>query len=87
MSEPVVTSGRVAVLVLTGALVFVVVALVMSARVAIIGMGVFAFAGAAARLFTPLRRAFVVRNRVIDVAVLAAFGAALLYLGFTTPLD
>ncbi len=86
MSEPVVTSGRVAVLVLLGALVLVVVALVISARVAILGMGVFACAGAVARLVTPLRRAFVVRNRVIDVAVLAVFGAALLYLGVTTPL-
>jgi hypothetical protein len=86
MSEPVVTSGRVAVLVLTGALVLVGAALIVSAQVAIIGMAGFAFAGAAARMFAPLRRAFVVRNRVIDVAVLAAFGAALLYLGLTTPL-
>jgi len=86
MSEPVVTSGRVAVLVLVGVFVLVGVALVVSARAAIMGMAVFAFAGAAARLFTPLRRAFIVRNRVIDVSVLSTFGVALLYLGLTTEL-
>ena len=87
MSEPVMTSGRVAALVLGGAALLVITALVLSARVAIVGMAIFAFAGAAARVFTPLRRAFVVRNRTIDVLVLVAFGTALLYLGLTTPLD
>lgn len=87
MTEPSITSGRVAATALGGAVLLVLVAVVFSAQAAIIGMAIFALAGAAARVFTPLRRAFVVRRRLVDVAVLLVFGLVLLYLGVTTPLD
>jgi len=37
-------------------------------------------------MVTPLRSAFVVRRRGVDVMVLTVFGTALLYLGLTTSL-
>ena len=59
---------------------------VVSAKAGIIALAVFALAGAAARVVTPLRSAFVVRRRGVDVIVLTFFGSALLYLGLTTSL-
>lgn len=86
MTDPTLTSWRVASTVLAAAGALVLVAVFASARAAIIGFAVFALAGAAARAVTPLRRAFVVRRRLVDVAVLLVFGGTLLYLGLTTPL-
>jgi len=86
MTESTLTSPRVAALVLGAVLVLVGVAVVASAQAAIVGMSVFAFAGALARTRTPLRRAFVVRRRFTDVTVLVVFAVVLAYLGLTTPL-
>lgn len=86
MNEQHLTTAKVAGSVLGVALLLVAVAVLTSAKVAIIAFGFFALAGAGARTFTPLRRAFVVRRRAVDVGVLLVLGAALLYLGFTTPL-
>lgn len=86
MSEPELTSWRVAVAALAATAVLVSLSEFASARIAILSLAAFALAGAAARLFAPLRRAFVVRRRLVDVSVLVALGAALAYLGLTTPL-
>jgi hypothetical protein len=85
-NEPELTSWRVAIAVLAATAVLVSLAGFVSARAAILSLAVFALAGAAARAFSPLGRAFVVRRRLIDVSVLVAFGAALTFLGLTTPL-
>ena len=58
----------------------------VNARAAVLVLGAFAIAGAIARFVTPDVGAFVVRSRVVDVAVLGFFGAALMLLGMTTPL-
>ncbi len=86
MNEQHLTTARVAGSVLGVALCLVALAALASAQVAIIALGAFAIAGAGARTFTPLRRAFVVRRRAVDVGVLLVLGGSLLYLGFTTPL-
>jgi len=85
-NEPELTSWRVAVAALVATVVIVSLAGFVSARVAILSLAAFALAGAAARAFAPLRRAFVVRRRLVDVSVLLILGVALAYLGFTTPL-
>lgn len=86
MTDPELTSWRVAVGALTGAAVLVSLAGLVSARVAILALAGFALAGALARVVAPVRRAFVVRRRLIDVGVLLVLGGALGYLGLTTPL-
>jgi hypothetical protein len=86
MSDPDLTPSRVAAAALVACVILVALAGVASARAAILGLAIFAIAGAAARLFAPLRRAFVVRSRWVDVTVLAALGGALGFLGLTTPL-
>jgi len=85
-NEPELTSWRVAVAVLAATVVLVSLAGLVSAKATILSLAVFALAGAAARAFTPLRRAFVVRRRLVDVSVLLTLGGVLAYLGFTTPL-
>ncbi len=86
MKEPELTSWRVAVAVLAATVVLVSLAALVSARVAILSLAVFALAGAAARAFAPLGRAFIVRRRLVDVSVLVVLGGVLAYLGLTTPL-
>ena len=86
MKEPELTSWRVAVAVLAATVVLVSLAGLVSARVAILSLAVFALAGAAARAFAPLGRAFIVRRRLVDVSVLVVLGGVLAYLGLTTPL-
>jgi len=83
-SDP--TAWRVAAAVLLTAGALVALAGLASARTGILALGVFALAGAAARVFLPGRRPFVVRRRLVDVTVLVVFGGALVYLGLTTPL-
>ncbi|WP_062380475.1 hypothetical protein [Demequina pelophila] len=61
--------------------------LVVGVDVAAIALGVFAGAGAVARVVLPMERAFTIRRRAIDVAVLTVLAAILLFLGLTTPLD
>ena len=87
MNDRDLTPWSVAVAALAGTVVLVALAFLVSARVAILGLAAFALAGAIARVGTPLRRAFVVRRRTIDVSVLAVLGLVLLYLGLTTPLS
>lgn len=86
MNEPEFTPSRVAALVLVAAAVLVALAAIVSAQVAIVSLGVFGLAGAGARVFAPLSRSFVVRRRLVDVAVLGTLGLALIYLGLATPL-
>ncbi len=80
------TPWRVAVAALVGVWVLVLLSLVVSPAVAVLALAAFALAGAAARIASPLRRAFVVRRRVVDVVVLTVFGLALGYLGLTAAL-
>ncbi len=86
MKEQELTSWRVAVAVLAATVVLVSLAVLVSAQVSILSLAVFALAGAAARAFAPLGRAFVVRRRLVDVSVLVVLGGVLAYLGLTTPL-
>ncbi|NYI40714.1 hypothetical protein [Demequina lutea] len=85
-NEPELTSRHVAVAVLAATVVLVSLAGFVSARVAILSLAAFALAGAAARAFAPLGRAFVVRSKLVDVVVLVVLGGVLLFLGLTTPL-
>jgi hypothetical protein len=86
MSDHHLTARRVAVAALVAVWVLVMVAFLASPAVAVLALAAFALAGAAARVGTPLRQAFVVRRRAIDVLVLIAFGIALAYLGLTANL-
>ena len=81
-----VTPWRVAVAALVAVWVLVLLSLVVSPRVAVLALAAFALAGAAARIASPLRRAFVVRRRAVDVIMLCVFGLALGYLGLTAAL-
>lgn len=85
-SSPELTSWRVAAGALAATAVLVSLAGFVSARVAILSLAAFALAGAVARVVAPLRRAFIVRRRLVDVSVLLILGGVLAYLGFTTPL-
>lgn len=86
MSDNHLTPWRVAVAALVAVWVLVLLALAVSPGVAVIGLAVFALAGAVARIGSPLRQAFVVRRRAVDVFVLSVFGLALMYLGLTAAL-
>ena len=86
MNNSELTSWRVAVGALAAAAVLVSLAEFVSARIAILALAGFALAGAVARVIAPLRKAFIVRRRLVDVSVLLIFGVALAYLGLTTPL-
>ena len=86
MGDRELTPWRVAVSVLAGAAALVLLSVLVSAQVSILALAVFALTGAAARVFAPLRRAFAVRRRAVDVTMLTLLGAALIYLGLTTPL-
>ncbi len=86
MSDNHVTPWRVAVAALVAVWVLVMLSLVVSPAVAVLGLGVFALAGAVARIASPLRRAFVVRRRAVDVIVLTVLGLVLVYLGLTAAL-
>lgn len=77
---------RVAVLAPVGGVAIVALGVLVNARAAVLVLGAFAIAGAVARVVTPDNRAFVVRSRAVDVAVLGILGAALMLLGMTTPL-
>ncbi len=80
------TPWSVAVATLVAVWVLVLLSLVISPGIAVLALAVFALAGAAARIASPLRRAFVVRRRAVDVIVLSVFGLVLLYLGLTAAL-
>jgi hypothetical protein len=86
MSDTHLTPRRVAVILLVAVLTLVLLAFIVSPRASVLALAAFALAGAAARIATPLRRAFVVRRRAVDVLVLTLLGLALLYLGLTAAL-
>ena len=77
---------RVALLVPLGGVAIIGFGVLINARAAVLLFAAFAIAGAVARVAAPPSRAFVVRSRPVDVAVLGVLGAALLVLGMTTPL-
>ena len=86
MSDLHLTPRRVAIAVLVAVWMLVMLAFIASPAVAVLALSAFALAGAAARVGTPLRRAFAVRTRAIDVLVLTTFGLALGYMGLTATL-
>ena len=86
MSDNHVTPWRVAVAALVAVVVLVLLSLVVSPGASVLALAAFALAGAAARIWTPLRRAFVVRRRAVDIIVLSVFGLVLVYLGLTAAL-
>jgi len=84
--EPPPARARVAILAPLGGLAIIAFGVLVNARVAVLLFAAFALAGAIARIVTPETRAFVVRSRVVDVAVLGFLGVALTLLALTTPL-
>jgi hypothetical protein len=86
MGDNHLTPWGVAVAALTAVWILVLLSLVTSPAVSVLALAVFALAGAGARITSPLRSAFVVRRRVVDVVVLAVFGVSLVYLGLTAAL-
>jgi hypothetical protein len=80
------TPIRIATLAPAAGLVIVLFGVLVNARAGVLVLGAFAIAGAVARFVSPDSRAFVVRSRVVDVAVLGFLGGALMLLGMTTPL-
>ncbi|MDN4478197.1 DUF3017 domain-containing protein [Demequina sp. SYSU T00039] len=85
MSEP-LAPVRVAVTAAVACVLIALSGLVIGVDLAVLALAAFAAAGAVARVVTPMGRAFAVRRRAIDVAVLAFLAIGLAFLGFTTPL-
>lgn len=85
MTEPERPSAEISTAVVVAALAFVATA-TFSPQLATLLLSGFAAAGAAARIVAPKKRAFVVRTKGVDVAILAVLAAALAYLGLSTPL-
>lgn len=85
MSEP-LAPVRVAVTAAVACVLIALSGLVIGVDLAVLALAAFAAAGAVARVVTPMGRAFAVRRRAIDVAVLATLAIGLAFLGFTTPL-
>lgn len=77
---------RVAVAAAVACVLIALSGLVIGVDVAVLALAAFAAAGAVARVVTPMGRAFAVRRRAIDVAVLAVLAIGLAFLGLTTPL-
>jgi hypothetical protein len=84
--EPLLAAPRVAILAPLGAAAIVLFGVLVSAQAGVLLLGAFAIAGAIARLSATGARAFAVRSRAVDSAVLGFLGLALLLLGLTTPL-
>lgn len=84
--DPRQTLRRVTILAPVGGLAIIALGVLVNARLAVLVFAAFALAGAIARIVTPENRAFVVRSRAVDVAVLGFLGVALLLLALTTPL-
>ena len=80
------TPQRLAVTVTVAVVLIALSGLVIGVGPAVLLLAVFAAAGAVARVVTPVGRAFAVRRRTIDVAVLAILAIGLGFLGATTPL-
>ncbi len=80
------TSEPVAVLTIVGMAVAIGLSLLLGAQLAVLLMASACYLGAAARIALPVKRAFAVRRRAIDVAILLVFGGGLTFLGFTAPL-
>jgi len=86
MGDNQLTPWGVAVAALTAVWILVLLSLVTSPAVSVLALAAFALAGAGARIIAPLRRAFVVRRRAVDVVILATLGVSLVYLGLTAAL-
>lgn len=86
MSDHDLTPWGVAIVVLVAVWLLVLLAVVVSPAVSVLALAAFALAGAVARVAAPLRRAFVVRRRAIDVIILSVLAVALAYLGLTANL-
>ena len=84
--ESVATPLRISVLAPLGGAAITAFGVFVDAQAAVLIFAVFALAGAIARRVTPTSRAFSVRSRGVDVAVLGFLGLALALLGLTTPL-
>ncbi len=85
-SEPLLAAPRVATLAPLGGAGIVAFGVLVNAQAGVLLLGAFAIAGAVARIYAPGARAFAVRSRAVDSAVLGFLGVALLLLGLTTPL-
>ncbi|WP_430868432.1 DUF3017 domain-containing protein [Demequina aurantiaca] len=77
---------RLAVGAVAACFVIVAVALLVNVQLALVLFGLLALGGAVARIVMPVEKAFAVRRRAVDVAMLAVLAAVLLFLAFTTPL-
>jgi len=64
----------------------VAIAWLVDVQVAVFLFGALALGGAVARVVMPAQKAFAVRRRAVDVAMLGALGLALLFLAYATPL-
>lgn len=84
--EPIQAPPRVAYAVSLGGIAIVMLGTLIEPRAAVLILAGFALAGAVARIVTPSTRAFAVRRRAVDVAVLGILGLVLAFLGLTTPL-
>jgi len=84
--EPLHAPPRVAYIVCLGGIAIVILGTFIEPRATVLILSGFALAGALARIITPQTRAFAVRSRAMDVAVLGLMGLALGFLGLTTQL-
>ena len=84
--QPLAPLPRVALFVPLAGVAIVGFGVLINARAAVLLFAAFAIAGAVARMVAPPSRAFAVRSRTVDVAVLGVLGAGLGLLGMTTPL-
>jgi len=85
-NEPTMAPPRIAYAVCIGGIAIVVLGTFIEPRATVLILAAFALSGAVARIITPATRAFAVRRRAVDVAVLGTLGLALGFLGLTTPL-
>lgn len=85
MAEP-LAPARISAIIAVAVVAIALSGVLVGVDVAVLALAVFALAGAVARVITPVERAFAVRRRAIDVAVLLALSAGLFWLGLTTPL-
>lgn len=86
MRETPLTSLGVAAAALIVASAVVAFGALVSVTAAVLALAALSFIAAAARLALPVGRVFAVRRRAVDVATMCVLGAALAFLGLTTPL-
>jgi hypothetical protein len=64
----------------------VAVAWLVTVQLALVLFALLALGAAVARIVIPANKAFAIRRRAVDVGMLTAIGAVLLFLAFATPL-